>query len=262
MDITLSEFKSEIMDDRAVSEAIGFIILFSIVISGIGLVMLYGYPMLLEGQISSDERNMEQMMINVQNDIKLLTYSNVPYRDVVLNVAGGSLWVHDFSDTSQLFTITYSGYADTFQSGEIQYISDGGNAVITIENGAIVKRQQNGEGSTMVAEPRWFYDDDTDTFVIFLTRIKAADTYFLDGVGNIPMSMLDAPEVTDLSSAGGTVTIEYTKDLNDDYSKAWENYFTGSSIVDGGLTKTGGSYVLSSVDRFVIKRYNVTIGRM
>jgi len=251
-------------DENGVSEAIGFMLLFMITIMGIGLVTLYGYPMLLDQQISTDERNMEQLIINIQSDIKLLTNSNVPYRDVSMNVAGGSLWVHDFSDTTQLFTISYSGYANTvFQPGEVQYTSDGGNAVITVENGAIVKRQQNAEGSAMLAEPRWFYDDNTDTFVIFLIRFKADNTCSLSGISNLPMSMCDAPQVADLPSLGGTVvTINYTKDSADDYSKAWENYFTGSSIVDGGLTKTGGSYKLSPVDRLVVKTYNISIGRM
>ncbi len=250
-------------DESGVSEAIGFMLLFMITITGIGLVTLYGYPMLLDQQISTDERNMEQLMINIQGDIKLLTHSNVPYRDVSMNVAGGSLWVYDYSDTSQLFTISYSGSTDTvFQPGEVQYTSDGGYAVITVENGAIVKREQNSEGSTMLAEPRWFYDENTKTFVIFLTRFKADNTCSLSGIGNLPMSMCDAPQVADPSSPGGTVTITYTKDSADDYSKAWENYFTGSSIVDGGLQKTGASYVLSPVDHLVVKTYNISIGRM
>jgi len=233
---------------------------------GIGLVTLYGYPMLLDQQISTDERNMEQLMINILGDIKLLTHSNVPYRDVSMNVAGGSLWVHDYSETNQTFQIDYwdGGSIGPFMPGEVQYTSDGGDAVITLENGAIVKRQQNAEGSAMLAEPRWFYDDDTYTFVIFLTRFKADNAYSLSGVGNLPMSMCEAPDVVDDSIAAGTgdVTITYTKDSSDDYSKAWENYFTGSSIVDGGLAKNGDSYVLSNVNRLVVKTYNISIGRM
>ncbi len=254
-------------DESGVSEAIGFMLLFMITIMGIGLVTLYGYPMLLDQQISTDERNMEQLMITIQSDIKLLTHSNVPYRDVSMNVAGGSLWVHDYSDTSQTFQIDFwDGSIGPFTLGEIQYTSDGGNAVITLENGAIVKRQQNAEGSAMLAEPRWFYDDYTETFVIFLTRFKADNTYSLSGIGNLPMSMCDAPDVVDKNCVGvDDVTITYTKDLNDDYSKAWENYFKGSSIKDGGLTKiaTGPDsikYQLSSVDRLVVKTYNISIG--
>ncbi|MEA2034073.1 MAG: hypothetical protein U9N40_01060 [Euryarchaeota archaeon] len=252
-------------DESGVSEAIGFMLLFMITVMGIGLVTLYGYPMLLDQQISTDDRNMEQLMINIQGDVKLLTHSNVPYRDVSMNIAGGSLWVHDFSDTPQTFQIDYwdGGSIGPFMPGEVQYTSDGGNTVITVENGAIVKREQNGEGSTMLAEPRWFYDGNTGTFVIFLTRFKADNTYSLGGIGNLPMSMCEAPDVVDdPNGAGRSVTITYTKDSADDYSKAWENYFTGSSIVDGGLTKTGGSYVLSSVDRLVVKTYNISIGRM
>ncbi len=251
-------------DESGVSEAIGFMLLFTITIMGIGLVTLYGYPMLLDQQISTDERNMQQLMITIQGDIKLLTHSNVPYRDVTMNVAGGSLWVHNYSDTSQTFKIDYwNGTIGPFKPGEIQYTSDKGDAVITLENGAIVTRRQHAEGSAMLAEPRWFYDEDTKTFVIFLTRFKADNTYSLSGVSNLPMSMCEAPVVVDdPTGADRSVTINYTKDSADDYSKAWENYFTGSSIVDGGLQKTGDSYVLYNVDRLVVKTCDISIGRM
>jgi hypothetical protein len=59
--------------ERGVSEAIGFILIFSIVIAGIGLVTLYGYPMLLKQQTSANERIMEKNMIVLQNDVKSLT---------------------------------------------------------------------------------------------------------------------------------------------------------------------------------------------
>ena len=36
------------MDDRAVSEAIGFILILGLVLTGIGLVTLYGYPVLVK----------------------------------------------------------------------------------------------------------------------------------------------------------------------------------------------------------------------
>jgi hypothetical protein len=64
--------------EQAVSEAIGFMILFTLVTMGIGLVTLYGYPVLMQQQTNAHERNMEQTMIVLQNDIKSLCYKNVP----------------------------------------------------------------------------------------------------------------------------------------------------------------------------------------
>jgi|GEM_PF-4937320 len=46
-----------------VSESIGFLLIFTIVIIGIGLVTLYGYPMLIKQQMGADEQIMEKNMI-------------------------------------------------------------------------------------------------------------------------------------------------------------------------------------------------------
>ena len=79
------------MNDDGVSEAIGFILIFTIVVLGITIVTLYGYPLLQKSQIGSDERIMEQNMITLQNDLKILTLSNVPYRDTTMGISGGSI---------------------------------------------------------------------------------------------------------------------------------------------------------------------------
>ena len=80
-------------DESGVSEAIGFILVFTIVILGISIVTLYGYPVLADARVNSDEKIMEQNMIVLQNDIKILTRNNVPYRDTTIGVSGGSIFV-------------------------------------------------------------------------------------------------------------------------------------------------------------------------
>ena len=82
--------------DDGVSESIGFLLIFTMVIVGIGLVTLYGYPMLLQQQTSADEQIMEKNMIVLQNDMKSLAYKTVPYKETMLNIGGGSLTAYRF----------------------------------------------------------------------------------------------------------------------------------------------------------------------
>ena len=84
-------------NDRGVSEAIGFMLIFGIVIAGIGLVTLYGYPLLLQQQVSADEKIMEKNMIVLQNDIKSLAYKTVPFKETSLKIGGGALTVYNSS---------------------------------------------------------------------------------------------------------------------------------------------------------------------
>ncbi|MEG3056147.1 MAG: hypothetical protein RQM90_08745 [Methanoculleus sp.] len=94
-----------IADDRAVSEAIGFILILGLVLTGIGLVTLYGYPVLVKEQSSTDVKNMERAMIVIQNDMKSLCFKNVPYKESTLQVSGGTLEVIDFSESKSSFKI-------------------------------------------------------------------------------------------------------------------------------------------------------------
>lgn len=255
------KIRSNFSDD-AVSESIGFIIIFGLVITGIALVSLYGYPMLLKQQISSDERTMEQTLLILQNDMKLLSYSNVPYKDTSLRVSGGALTVFNTSASQQAFTIRYwnttGGNTETkiYRPGELRYASDAGTAVISVENGAILKRQQDASGSVMLAEPRWFYDDSTQTLVVFLLSVQADTDLSLSGIGNIQMSRTVDPAVITMDySPVQNVSVRYTPDPDNDYSLAWEQYFTGS----GGFTRQGSEYNLNDVRKFVLKEYTVRI---
>lgn len=252
--------------DDAVSESIGFIIIFGLVITGIALVSLYGYPMLLKQQISSDERTMEQTLLILQNDMKLLSYSNVPYKDTSLRVSGGALTVFTTSASQQMFTIRYwngsAGNRETYvyRPGELRYASDAGTAVISIENGAILKRQQDSPGSFMLAEPRWFFDGSTQALVMFLISVQADTDMSLTGIGNIQMSRTVEPAVITMDyDAFGlpaqNVSVRYTPDPDNDYSLGWEQYFTGS----GGFTKQGSEYNLNNVRKFVLKEYTIRI---
>ena len=94
-------------DDQGVSEAIGFMLIFTIVIAGIGLVTLYGYPLLLQQQVGADEKIMEKNMIVLQNDIKSLAYKTVPFKETSLKIGGGSLTVYNSSYTPSFFNVKY-----------------------------------------------------------------------------------------------------------------------------------------------------------
>lgn len=259
--------------ESGVSEAIGFIIMFSIVLTGIAMVTLYAYPVLLQSQINSDERTMEQTMISLQNEMKLLTYSNVPYRDIAVRVAGGTLDAKDSTKSKDEFILSYpnAGLSATesksLKPGEIRFTSKEGTAVYTIENGALLSREKFQPGSSMIARPRWYFDDSTQTLVILLTKISADKDYYLSNIGNIQMSMLNAPQTVDinyvaLGHSTQDVTLTYTPDPDNDLSTAWENYLTGDSFSGNRKfekTATVNEYKFSGVSRIVIKEYTIKI---
>ena len=266
------------VSESGVSEAIGFIIMFSIVLTGIAMVTLYAYPVLLESQINSDEKTMEQTLISLQNEMKILTYSNVPYRDIAIRVSGGSLDFKDSAKSSDYFEFNFFNYTSgandniPFYPGEIRYTSGEGSAVFTLENGAVISREKFQPGSAMAAEPRWYFDDSTDTLVVLLTKITADRDYSLQSIGNVQMSMLSEPVTTDMNyeaaNAAGLagaseydVFLTYYPDSKNNLETAWRNYMTGDAISGSRHFREtpANVYQFDDVKRFVLKEYTIKI---
>lgn len=248
------------MNERAVSEAIGFIIILGIVMSGIGLVTLYGYPVLVKEQSNTDVRNMERAMIVIQNDMKSLCFKNVPYKETTLQVSGGTLEVINATSYGGFINVTNGTtlFQNNYPVGALVYRSDRGTEVITLENGAVIRRQEDAAGSAMLAEPRWFYDNSTGTFVIYLMNITTDEAMARSGVATVRMSLEGSDTQTVPVAPGDKVTVEYTGGSSGDYSTAWENYLTGTSV---GMQKTAidGKYERTAVSKLVIKEYRIKI---
>ena len=109
-------------------------------------------------------------MIVLQNDMKSLAYKTVPFKETALKIGGGSLTVYNSSYSPSSSTINtyqddreYPTYINLFQPGELRYESVSAQTDISLQNGAVVMRPRNQNGSTMLAEPRWFYDAPTNT---------------------------------------------------------------------------------------------------
>jgi hypothetical protein len=249
------------MNDSAVSEVVGFMIIFGIMLTGIGLITMYGYPMLMQEQQNTNIRNMERNMIVLQNDLNSLTYKNVPYQETTLQVAGGTLSVTPLGMTPD-FTIDVDGTTYNYPLGEIHYESQDGTTTISLENGAVHTRLWSSPtGSTMLSDPRWFYDPSTKTFVMTFIRINSSDYLAQTGIGTVRMKLVPDTQIPPIDVTGRTVIVTYTGDITNNYNIAWRNYFNNLNMMPIDVTSDlSSTFALDpSVETLVIKQYNVTV---
>jgi hypothetical protein len=247
--------------DTGISESIGFMLIFTIIIAGIGLVTLYGYPILMQQQTSADEKIMEKNMIVLQNDIKSLTYKTVPYKETSLKIGGGTLFVYRAGTSGgTTLHISHTGSPTTggpnldtdYDLGELRYESIDSQTDVSLQNGAVITRPRILPGSAMIAEPRWIVDVDPvaskTTMVISLIKITGNENYSRAGIGTVRMRLIGDPIVTTYNP--GIVTVSVPAGQN--YKTAWENYFNNA------LNMGTGPYTLT-VDKLVVKEYEVKI---
>jgi len=268
--------------DSGVSEAIGFIIIFAIIIAGIGIVTLYGYPMLLQQQSTSNEQIMEKNMIVLQNDLKLVAYKTVPYTETSLNVGGGALTVYNmtYDNTTESSFSVYSDDANPatcimnfngncatsgsplqFWSGDLRYESMSSQTELSLENGAVVKRMLAENGSTMLATPRWYYDGQTNTVVIYLIGFITPTTDIMSqaGVGTVGMNLWLNNYSLYTLPAGNMVYVSYNQNTNADYSDAWDNYFTGTLNLVPGPSAGVYEWPINAIEPTEVVIYNYQV---
>ena len=252
------------INDIAVSETLGFIIIFGIMLTGIAMVTLYGYPALVQEQQNANIRNMERNMIVLQNDLKGLTYKNVPYQETMLQVGGGTMLIHQDGGLEANFTVDVFGNGTLikrYPTGGILYISEDQTTNICLENGAVHTRFWSyPEGSAMLAEPRWFYDNQTKTFVMTFITMNATEYFAQTGIGTVRMRLVESNQ-TNWSFTPPVATppiITYNPDPVYRYHIAWNNYFNNPDLKMKNTV--GNSFELDrDIKHLVIKTYNVTV---
>jgi hypothetical protein len=254
--------KGRITGDEGVSESIGFLLIFTMVIVGIGLVTLYGYPLLLQQQTSADEQIMEKNMVVLQNDMKSLAYKTVPYKETSMRIGGGALTVHNNVTFGPEFTISDGvnpPYLTDYSTGELWYRSDTSQQEISIQNGAVIKRNVLNSGSVMLAEPRWYYDGQTKTMVIHVICINSSELMSQAGIGTVQMELgeTDYQYYPGLSSP---VSVIYDPDpKTPDYSTAWRNYLTNKMEMNCPAGNPLTCTTSGTVNTLVIKITHVII---
>ncbi|MBP1928710.1 hypothetical protein J2741_001257 [Methanolinea mesophila] len=254
--------------EAGVSETVGYILIFGIMMAGIALVTLYGYPLLLNQQANSNIQNMERNMISLQTDVNSLTYKNVPYKESTVQVSGGTLSVSIPDSNTPFFRIVpENGAPVAFQPGNIHYLDDSQGAYVELLNGAVVQRYNGQVGSVMISDPRWYYDPGQNILVVTWIGITADAAYSVTGISTVQMAITDPPLEYTFDNPG-TVDISYGQDpayhnSDDIYREAWSNYLTGGKF---GMTKTPNvfwdNYTFSPatpLSQMVVKIYTVKI---
>jgi hypothetical protein len=263
--------KRKFRAEPGVSETIGFIIIFGIVMTGIAIVTLYGYPALLQEQQNANVKNMEKNMLVLQSDVRSLTFKSVPYQETSIQVSGGTLLVKPPSSLSY-FQISNqsSDLTPPISIGQILYESSDNTATIALENGAIHIRYWNTPGSAMLSTPQWFYDTsdpNNKTYVIQLITLNGSSYLAQTGIGRIQLALDTTPghepsQITHDISSGENITITYAPDPDWNYRVAWKNYFNSADLQMKDTGSAGDDVVFtldSSANKLIIKRYNVTV---
>ncbi len=210
-----------IESNRAVSEVIGYIIIFGIVMLSIGVIYAVGLPALQSSTDATQFKSIEQGFLILQTDLFKVALDQAPVRTTKLGTAEGGSLRSDPAACNMTIEITHGGTRDNHSilMGNIEFNSRVGS--VACENGAVVVNYQ--AGSVMLSKPRMFNSTDQGDILFSLVKINDSFSSLGGGIAQVTISnprfnesVFNTPEVYE----NGKLRLK----VDSVYSDAWERF--------------------------------------
>jgi FlaG/FlaF family flagellin (archaellin) len=245
-------------DDRGVSESIGYILVFAIVLTGIAGIVFFGVTMLNDAKDRNNFQNVEQGLTVVQSDMKRVAVEKAPVKASKIHVEGGTLAMN-FSSAS--IRVDFDGHTYDNPTGDITYYSDTGLKTLSIENGGLWKSYGGPMNDVGILPPRIFSSYANNALVINVIRLTGNDTaFYSSGTANLVMEYAGNRVYTYDAAVPGDVTIT----VNTAYPNAWFRFMDES--IDGfpvtpiDVNETRMKVSISGVSEVIISEHTINVG--
>ena len=255
-------------DDSGVSETLGSILVFGIVVSGIAIILLFGMNILNNSKDQNNFQSVSQGFKVIQSDIKRTALEQMPVKTTRIHMDGGTIAL----DPSKTISITYNGkdsagtYLGSIYSniptGYINYAASGTTNSISLENGGLWSREYDYD--YVKAAPRIFLDPD-NMLVLNVIRLDCSAEKFA-GTGTINL-FIKATSNRVLTYTGDPGAQPVTIIIQTSYPAAWSTAFNAINVPAGStiVTTPGTDQVqvtISGVKKLIISEHTVKIDPM
>ncbi|NHN40161.1 hypothetical protein G9C85_00735 [Halorubellus sp. JP-L1] len=238
-------------DDRAVSDVLAFIMVFSIIITSVALVYGTGFSSIKQVSEGEQKANAERAMEALSLSLSDIEKGEASRRGGSLNLGGGQLGATDLTAIEVIVdgtTVTRdaSGSVGPNVTGSLEYSVD--DTAVAYESGGVFRR----DGSASVTVVRPTVTCTSDRAIVSLVKIESPDGR-IGADGNVEVSMAEQETrllFTDSNGpADNTVKFDVT---GTDYAPAWERTLDEQGW---GASTTGSNSVEAScnTERVVVR---------
>lgn len=215
-----------ISDERAVSEVLGYVLVFALVTATIGIVFTIGIGGLQSAQQSEQVNNVERAFDVFSHNVEDIHRRDAPSRATEVRLIGGTLGFDDRSN----FTVETDQYNTSIHPEPLVYRSDGGTEIV-YEAGAIIRT--DGDSSVMLKKPNMHFSDRQSHLAIIqsLRSIGSAEEVRGDRVVLV-VGVNRGTELMLRDENPNDVTIMVNSTRHDAWARYFEDEFDGDVEVD------------------------------
>lgn len=248
-------------DKRGVSEVIGYILMFSVVMTVVAVVYVGGVPLIKKTQEESVFQSMETVFFNIQSNIEKVALGQSPSRTIKVKVSKGSLFLSDGSWMKISWSDGGSTYSENFTYQSLVFFL-GGHEIV-YENGAVVEAFPS---SIIVSKPKITSLNVNGSKYLYISIINVSGAFSAGG-GVAELTITPYPDEADATEVVAHTQVSYVNiSVRGKYSSAWIYYleevnasFNGKLFSPPPPSKRFVNFSSSSPFNFMLVVHNVTI---
>jgi flagellin-like protein len=231
------------MDKKGVSEVVGYLITFGIVVTVVGVIYSTGMPVVDDTKEKSAFLSMETSFMTLQSHVKKVAFGQSPLRTMKLNLILGSIGTND--DAGNI-VVTVDGSPHNISFGNIEYTID--SRKVVYELGAVIESTPGG--SIIISDPPIFNSSGD----VFISVINVSGGFSAGGgmaemhMGG-PGGLYNVTSDTHVYNSSDFVSSLDISISSTSYQAAWDRYlndeFGGSTVTNCTLTLVSHDVTIS-----------------
>jgi hypothetical protein len=242
---------------RGVSEAIGFVLVFGVIITSVGVVYVTGFESLRETRNAEQATNAERAFDVLKANLEDMSKRGAPSRATEIKLADAELSTGE--PVRMTINATNTSNASDFTVFTFRYeplVYDTGDSAIVYANGAVLRRSRGG---TAVVQPPEFVVSGERTLMPLVHTYSDGETGTVAGSETVLVrTQLTASALHIVRTEPGTeynvsVTIEGPR------AEAWARYFQGQGMTCPTVTDDEMSCHRTPVERVQVSRIYVEV---
>ncbi|MEM2934030.1 MAG: hypothetical protein QXL78_03790 [Methanocellales archaeon] len=206
---------------NGVSEVVGYILILGIMITSIGLMYTYGFPVLESSQSKIRYQSVEQGFAVLQSNLDKTAYDQAPVKTTRINVGEGTLSTSSGDHLKLAVNVTNATkFQIELDLGVIEY--EYGEDSVAYMNGGVFEKQ--AEYAFIKFPPTIFvYEDLRNNETIAMISLIKMESNISSGSGIVTVvSKYNGSDTHVFIESGGNVILEINSSK---YADAWEDYF-------------------------------------
>lgn len=213
------------MADRAVSETLGFVLVFALVTSTVGVVYVSGIGGLTDARNAEQVNNAERAFDVLADNMADIHQRNAPSRATEIKLANAQLGYDETTEMS--VEVSGGGSPDTVKLEPIVYTDESGTEIV-YEAGAVVRTDSNG-GAVMKREPKMVFrvDDGNTVAILPLLQTRASESGGVGGSTTVLVRGTRAVSEVLTARTSGGYTVTFTVDTTAERAPVWKRYLEG-----------------------------------